>query len=187
MSSSIRVSLLLSCFGLLACAKSSGNEDLDRCEAAARKIAEVFSAEDDERRSQRYVDALELCTLKPDRTLSAIGDAYLTCVDEAAHGAALLRCRYEMEAAAQADALAKLEAAALPLMKDLCAGKIEGELKDDPRFDEIEKLETEARELGVDGEAITAMMERVNGEAGCPQPGSGRGLPGRAQAGSSRR
>ena len=169
MSPSIRVSLFLSCFGLLACAKSSGNEDLDRCEAAARKIAEVFSAKDDERRSQRYVDALELCTLKPESSLSEIGDAYLTCVEEAAHGAALLRCRYEMEAAAQADVLAKLEAATLPLMQDLCAGKIEGELKDDPRFEGIEKLETEAGKLGVEGDAITAMMDRVKDAAGCPK------------------
>lgn len=151
---------------VMGCNSSSGDEELDRCESAARKIAKIYGG-DENRQADIYKGALDACTVKPGEELTQAGSDYLDCVADAAHGAAVLRCEYEFEKQAKEEALENAASAAKDVWSNVCGG-INVDLDNDPRMKEVSEYEAKARAFGATDDEVNEMLKKAAKSAGCP-------------------
>lgn len=153
-------------FALLsACTAKSGDADLDRCEAAARKLSKVYGG-DENRQSENYRSTLAACTSRPGETLTDAGSDYLDCVSDAAHGAAILSCEYKFQKQAKEEAISDTVAATTPVWKEICSG-VSVDTDSDPRMKEANELEAKARALGATDQEIEDAVKKAAKDAGC--------------------
>jgi len=169
------LSIIIVLIGAAGCsfkpgATSEGDEPQDRCNYVASKTALTWAnssgGRSNEYVTRKYDEVLRLCTMRPGMEINEAGLEYLTCVEEAKHGGEILSCEYKLEERLKEDKLEELYDAALPLMKDICSGK-PIDTNTDPRMDEINRLESEAKALGATAEDVDAQMAKTKVTANC--------------------
>jgi len=171
------ISIIIVLIGAAGCSfgpgpTSEGDAPQDRCNYVAGKTAQTwadgggYGGEGNEYTTRKYDEVLRLCTMRPGKEINEAGLEYLTCVEGAKHGGEILSCEYKLEERLKEDKLEELYDAALPLMKDICSGKTI-DTNTDPRMDEINRLESEAKALGATAEDVDAQMAKTKVTANC--------------------
>jgi len=144
-------------------AKPSPVEEVDRCDAAATKVAELWGGGEDAR-ADAYKRMVVMCTPGPDEELSAHGVKLLSCIDRANNGAAARRCELEFEHGIKESDKEEASEKFVELFRKLynhsrCGGDVSI-----PDKGALDALEVEARNLGVTDAEVTAMLQRAASE-----------------------
>jgi len=154
--------LLCSCYRVDDSFVAEGDA-VKACEEVAKSSSKLLADESDD--SAAYRSALDECqTRLGSQKLTPLGAKYANCIVDAESGSEVMACNKDMTRDFIDEKVKKMEGIAVEVWKEICDGKVE---EDDPRLKEIQKLEDDARSLGLSSMEINTMLDRVREKSGC--------------------